>query len=228
VQTLASGKPALERPLGVSVRALSPRLAAAVGVEAEHGVLVESVATGSAAEAAGIRASDIVLSIDSHPIGELHDVAVALDRADPASTVVVELLRGTETITVTLPEATPEPAAKPKARLRGGVRKPVAAADLGFTLSETGAPEVSEAVKRSAAGAAGLVAGDTIVAVGRTTVASSAEAWRLIGDPVAAPFALLVADLAGMTRYVVIDPWAGGLDGDGLGGNMRHPRSARF
>jgi len=42
------------------------------------------------------------------------------------------------------------------------------------------------------------------------------------------PFALLLADAHGPTRYVVVDPWAGGLDGDGLAGNMRNPRSASY
>jgi S1-C subfamily serine protease len=227
VRQLAGGNPAMERPLGVSIRALSPRLAAAVGATAERGVLVESVAPGSAADGAGIVASDIIVTIAGNPIGELRDVAVALNRADPAATVPVEVLRGAQTLTVVLPKATPEPPPKAPPRLRGGA-KPVAAADLGFTLPASGAAEVTDVAKRSAAATAGLAAGDTILAVGRTGVASSAEAWRLIGDRVSAPFALLVADAGGATRYVVLDPWVGGLDGDGLNGNMRHPRSARF
>ena len=228
VRDLAGGKLALEHHVGISVRALAPRLASAVGVAPDRGVLVESVETGSAADGAGIRAADLVLSVAGRRISELRDIAIALDRADPLAAVPIELLRGEQQVSVSLPPATPEPPARPSARLRSGGGKAVAASDLGFTLAADGTPQVAAVAKRSAAAAAGLAAGDTVVAVGRTSVDTSADAWRLIGERVAAPFALLVADLAGTTRYVVIDPWASGLDGDGLNGNMRHPRSARF
>jgi S1-C subfamily serine protease len=229
VLRLAAGVPVVERRLGVSVRALTPRLAAAVGVSPDKGALVESVAPGSAAEKAGIVPSDIIVSVGGHPVGALRDVAVGIDRAAPAAPLPIEIKRGEETLTMALPAVQPveaKPAAKP--RLRGGGQKQVPSSSLGFTIAEDGAAQVLTIEKGSPAAAAGVAAGDIVVAVGLAHVTSAGEAKKLIGDVVTKPFALLLADRRGATRYVVVDPWAGGLDGDGLGGNMRNPRSAAF
>lgn len=231
VLRLDSGAPVVERRLGVSVRALTPRLAAAIGVSPDKGALVESVAPGSAAEKAGIVASDIIVSVGGHPVGELRDVAVGIDRAAPAAPLPIVIERGDETLTIALPPvqaAEVKPAAKPRLRGGGGGRKQVPSTALGFTIAEDGAAKVLTIEKGSPAAAAGVAAGDIVVAVGLAHVASAGEARKLIGDVVTKPFALLLADRRGATRYVVVDPWAGGLDGDGLGGNMRHPRSAAF
>jgi S1-C subfamily serine protease len=229
VLRLAAGIPVVERRIGVSVRALTPRLAAAIGVSPDKGALVESVAPDSAAEKAGIVPSDIIVSVGRHPVGELRDVAVGIDRAAPAAPLPLEIRRGDETLTIALPPApAAEPKPTPKPRLRGGGKKQVPSSALGFTIAEGGAATVLTIEKGSPAAAAGVAAGDIVVAVGLTHVTSTGEAKRLIGDVVTKPFALLLADRRGVTRYVVVDPWAGGLDGDGLGGNMRNPRSAAF
>jgi S1-C subfamily serine protease len=230
VLRLAAGIPVVERRLGVSVRALTPRLAGAIGVSPDKGALVESVAPGSAAEKAGVVPSDIIVSVGGHPVGALRDVAVGIDRAAPAAPLPLAIQRGDETLTIVLPPvplAEVKPATKP--RLRGGAgKKQVPSSSLGFKIAEDGAAKVLTIEKGSPAAAAGVAAGDVVVAVGLTHVTSAGEAKRLIGDAVTQPFALLLADKRGATRYVVVDPWAGGLDGDGLGGNMRNPRSAAF
>jgi serine protease Do len=230
VLRLAAGIPVVERRLGVSVRALTPRLAAAIGVSPDKGALVESVAPGSAAEEAGVVPSDIIVSVGGHPVGALRDVAVGIDRAAPAAPLPLEIKRGDETLTIALPPMAPaevKPTAKPRLR-GGGGKKQVPSSALGLTIAEDGAAKVLTIEKGSPAAAAGVTAGDIVVAVGLTHVASAGEAKRLIGDVVTKPFALLLADKRGATRYAVVDPWAGGLDGDGLGGNMRNPRSAAY
>jgi S1-C subfamily serine protease len=229
VLRLAAGVPVVERRLGVSVRALTPRLAAAIGVSPDKGALVESVAPGSTAEKAGVAPSDIIVSVGGHPVGELRDIAVGIDRAAPAAPLPLEIKRGDETLTIVLPPvqaAEVKPAGKPG--LRGGGKKQLPSSSLGFTIAEDGGAKILTIEKGSPAAAAGVAAGDIVVAVGLAHVTSAGEAKRLIGDVVTKPFALLLADRRGATRYVVVDPWAGGLDGDGLGGNMRNPRSAAF
>jgi S1-C subfamily serine protease len=229
VLRLAAGVPVVERRLGVTVRALTPRLAAAIGVSPDKGALVESVAPGSAAEKAGVVPSDIIVSVGGHPVGELRDVAVGIDRAAPAAPLPIEIKRGDEILTIILPPvqaAEVKPVGKP--RLRGGGKKQLPSSSLGFTIAEDGGAKILSIEKGSPAAAAGVAAGDIVVAVGLTQVTSAGDAKRLIGDVVTKPFALLLADRRGATRYVVVDPWAGGLDGDGLGGNMRNPRSAAF
>jgi S1-C subfamily serine protease len=230
ISRLAAGIPAVERRLGVTVRALTPRLAEAIGVPPDAGALIESVAPRSAAEKAGIVASDIILTVGGHPVRELRDVAIGVDRADPAAPLSIEIRRGGQTLTIALPPPPIVADAKPvsKPRLRGGGKRQVPSSALGFTIGEDRGARVLSVEKGGPAAAAGVVAGDSVVAVGLTQVAGAGEAKQLIGEVVTKPFALLLADKRGATRYVVVDPWASGLDGDGLGGNMRHPRSASY
>lgn len=230
VTRLAAGIETAERRIGVTLRTLTPRLADAIGVDANAGVLVESVQQRSAAETAGIVASDIILRVGTQDVAELRDIAIGIDRSDAAKPLAIVILRGDEKVTLELPAApvvTADAKPKPKKALRGS-RAPVPASELGIVLGSGDEAEIVSVGKATPAAAAGLSAGDVIVAVGRQTVASAAEAKRLIGPAVARPFALLIADAGGGTRYVVVDPYAGGLDGDGLVGNMRNPRSASY
>lgn len=228
VERLASGAAVPMRKLGVSLRALTPRLAAAVGVAPDIGVLVESVASGSAAFSAGLVPSDVIVAIGDGPVGALRDVAVALDRADPAASLDVYVIRAMERIVLALP---PAEMASPEVVETTDKRSPrrwIEAERLGFTLDEREPARVIAVERGGPASAAGVVPGDRIVAVGRTRVDSALQVKRLIGPVVTEPFALLLADDDGATRYTVVDPWAPGLDADRLGGNMRHPKSASF
>ncbi|MEO8669140.1 MAG: trypsin-like peptidase domain-containing protein, partial [Bauldia sp.] len=227
VTRLARGETIAHRELGVSLRALAPRLAEAIGLAPGSGALVESVAPNSAAWRAGMAASDVILRIGDMPIERLRDVAVGLFRADPSAGLAVEILRGNDRLTLMLAPATATAEARP-AKRGDPDRTAVEAENLGMTLSEGGAARVLALAEHGPAAAAGVVAGDIILAVGRVRVASAADAKQLIGNTIFNPFALLLLARDGTTRYVVVDPWAAGLDGDGLGGNMRNPKSATF
>lgn len=91
--------------LGVQSQTLSPQLAEFF--EVDHGVLVTDIAEGSAAQAAGLRAGDIILEMGGHTIADTSDIFAALDGRDPGQTVEVTLQsRGRlEVLAVTLDEA---------------------------------------------------------------------------------------------------------------------------
>jgi Do/DeqQ family serine protease len=59
--------------LGLSVQDLTDDLAGAFGVERGKGVLVNQVARGSAAEDAGLRAGDVILSIGDYGVGSAQE-----------------------------------------------------------------------------------------------------------------------------------------------------------
>lgn len=227
IARLAAGESVEPRHIGISARALTPRLAAAVGMKPGVGILVESVEAGSAAAVAGILPADVIVALGPDKLGALRDIAVALDRADPGQPLNAYVIRGTEKLVLRLPPVV----AREVASLAEGRVHPRRWIDfdaLGLVLSNAGPARVVTVDQRSPAADAGISPGDTIVAVGRTRVASAPGARQVIGAVVTEPFALLLVDAAGATRYVVVDPWSPGLDGDGLGGNMRNPRSASF
>ncbi len=57
----------------------------------ELGMVIKDVAVGSAAEAAGIRPKDVVVSIDGHPMRCMEDFHVWLDEATPGKAAAFQL-----------------------------------------------------------------------------------------------------------------------------------------
>lgn len=70
-----------EGKLGMSVQALTPELAAQLGIEAARGVVVTEVKSDSPAQKAGIRAEDVILEAGREPIGSPADLARAAKEA---------------------------------------------------------------------------------------------------------------------------------------------------
>ena len=91
--------------LGVQSQTLSPQLAEFF--EVDHGVLVTDIAEGSAAQAAGLRAGDIILEVGGHTIADNTDIFAALDGRNPGESVEVTLQSRDrlEVLALTLDEA---------------------------------------------------------------------------------------------------------------------------
>ncbi|ABE62393.1 Peptidase S1C, Do [Nitrobacter hamburgensis X14] len=69
VASAKSGGKAVKRPwLGARLQAVTPEIAETIGLKAPAGALVASVAPGSPAERAGLKLSDLILSIDGQPV----------------------------------------------------------------------------------------------------------------------------------------------------------------
>jgi len=78
--------------IGLEVQALNADLAAAFGVERNEGVVVVEVKPGSAAERAGIRPGDVLVSMGGHPIKQpsnYHSQAAVMMVGDSTDVVVV-------------------------------------------------------------------------------------------------------------------------------------------
>jgi serine protease Do len=81
--------------LGVSVLPMTDDLRDYFGVNHGSGVLISSVAKGSAAERAGLRAGDVVLTVDGQPVSRAGDISRALAAKDGNAprTIQVEIVR---------------------------------------------------------------------------------------------------------------------------------------
>lgn len=81
--------PAIRRRLGVTIQPLTPELEEYFGAK-NGGVLVSSVAQNSPAAAAGLKAGDVITSIDGRPLTDSGDVMRQLsDRSGNVTIVVV-------------------------------------------------------------------------------------------------------------------------------------------
>jgi len=165
--------------LGVSIQPLDRDLAAYLGMAKTTGVIVNSVAEGSPAAKAGVRAGDVVTAFAEHGIEaekeeDLGDFQRLVARTAPGTRVALALLREGKPKTVEATLAT-----QPK------VEPAEADSDLGFQVQEItenlfrgqrlptreGA-YVSFVAGGTPASEAGLIQGDVVVRIGARAIES--------------------------------------------------------
>ncbi len=187
--------------LGLKARAVDRQVAGALGVEAA-GLLVDGVDPGSAAEAAGLRAGDIILAVDGMALADPGDMAFAIERAGPAGRAALHLMRDGERLDLSLALAAPDDAQGLTLRqVDPGAPQVVASyrlAALGLVLDDAGM--VTGVTDNSPALFAGIARGDRIVTINGAVV-------DLAAYEVSAPVLILVAAPGGATRHIHLDPW---------------------
>lgn len=119
--------------LGVSVTPLTDQLASYFG--AKNGVLVSSVTSDSPAGKAGVKAGDVILSINSRPIDDPDDLIEEVARLKAGESVEIGILRDktTSTLKATLPR--PKSFLSAPVRSRGLTIRPAALARTTLTLA---------------------------------------------------------------------------------------------
>ena len=80
--------------IGVYPTNLTPVLAQGLGLSRNAGVLIEDVVPDSAADKAGIKINDIVLSADGRPMRDTKQFALTMFRKRPGETVHLSILSG--------------------------------------------------------------------------------------------------------------------------------------
>ncbi len=60
--------------IGISIQTLTPDIAAALGLGAQHGAVISSVEKGAPAEKAGLKAGDVIIAINDRPVDDSNDV----------------------------------------------------------------------------------------------------------------------------------------------------------
>ncbi|HMG50991.1 MAG TPA: trypsin-like peptidase domain-containing protein [Inquilinus sp.] len=86
--------------LGVQIQAVTPEIAAAVGLDKAEGVLVAAVQKNSPAQKAGLQQGDVILSFDGKPVGQIQALPRLVAATAAGDTVQVKVLRNGKTETV--------------------------------------------------------------------------------------------------------------------------------
>ncbi len=98
VEQLRRGE-AIERGyLGISIQPVTDDLAASLGIERNRGEIVQSVQPGEGAERAGLRAGDIVISINGEPVTPEQSLSFLVANVAPGETIPVEYIRNGERV----------------------------------------------------------------------------------------------------------------------------------
>jgi serine protease Do len=175
--------------LGVRIRDLSESetedLSVKQGVREGYGVLIAEVLKDTPAEAAGLRAGDLIVSIDGRPIVETRGLQRLVGATPPGRDVKVLVAREGRRRELTIRVgAMPDDAVADRV-----------AAEFGFFVREPSAEDappgggsrlgvVGAVLERSAAARGGLAVGDRILAVnGEATESAEAVRRQLRGVP---------------------------------------------
>ena len=213
--------------LGLRLRPVSRKIAEALGIEAGVGLLVDSERAGSISERGGLLPGDLILAFGPGMLRAPGDLAF---RVEDRGTDFPELtvLRGGYRIRVVLDLS---PASPVLARMAAGDGTGTGPGRIGsYTFAGLGiacdaAGHVAGLNPGSPAGFAGLVEGDTILAVnGRPVAEVDLATFEITG-----PLVLLVRRDNGETLHVVIDPWGKGRGPRPVGGaNVLDPAVVLF
>ena len=207
--------------LGVETQRLSGAIASGLGLDADtHGALVAAIEPNSPAAKAGVRAGDVIQSINGGAVADPHVLAREVADLKPGDSAKITVLRDGSTTQLTaniaaLPDdqATQEASAGPSEHNIGVALAPLSPElrdQLNLPENAKGAV-VAEVRPGSPAQLAGLQEGDVVVGVGAKAVnnandaASSIRAARHDGKAVA-----LRVLRDGQPRFVAIPSSANG------------------
>ncbi len=159
--------------LGVALQPLDADLAAALGTTVTGGALVATVEPGSPAEAAGVRAGDVVVGIDERAVASPRDLATGVAGVPPGSEAVLQIERDGERIAQAVVIGD-HPSNRAEAALDAPAPLP-AVLGLDLEARDEGGVGVASVEPGSAAAERGLRPGDVIFRAGDREIRSPAD-----------------------------------------------------
>ena len=168
--------------LGITIQNLTPEIAKQLGVSQPSGVVVNQVLPGSAADKAGLKPGDVIVSVDGQPVGSNSELQSVIGVMRVGTAVSLGVVRNGKSMTVqaTISKAgAGEEAGTAKSESHG---LHVAELDKGSPLyGKVQGVVVTGVDPDSDAAYVGIQEGDVVVAVNRQPIKSVAEFQKLVG-----------------------------------------------
>ena len=101
-QKLASSRQSPEGGLGINVADITPQRMAELGIKDKTGALIVSIAPGSPADEAGLRAGDIIKELNHRQINNTRDFYDVMDRREHGRSLLLLIKRGAQTFYVSI------------------------------------------------------------------------------------------------------------------------------
>jgi len=190
--------------LGVEVQPVTSDLAEGLGLKKVSGAIIGKVTPDSAADRAGLKRGDVILSFNGQPVSDINSLRNHVAESQPGSTASVVINRdGSEkTMSVKLDEADAGKLAS--RRERGSENSDKAALGISVEKGKQGLV-ITDVDPDGRAADAGLQAGDVIQEVNRKPVDSVDDLRAAVRTKSDRPVLLLV-EREGHTRYVTVRP----------------------
>jgi serine protease Do len=192
--------------LGVAIQPVDASLGKALGTGGAKGALVAEVVPRGPADRAGIKAGDVILSLDGAPVPSSEDLPRMVARRAPGSDAKLEILRTgkRETIHVALEQLQEDAARSEAVPARGSLAPDGLGVEIGESPNRRGEIVVGRVAPGSAAEGK-LEAGDVILEVNRSAVHRPEEAAQRVKAAPAAEPILLKIRREGKVRFVALD-----------------------
>jgi len=189
--------------LGIEVQPVTSDLAESLGLKHVGGAIVGKVTPDSAADRAGLKRGDVILSFNGQPVNDINSLRNHVAESQPGSTASVVINRdGAEkTVPVKLDEAGKGEVASGRER---GSDSDKAALGIAVEKNKDGLV-ITDVDPDGRAADAGLQAGDVIQEVNRKPVTSVDDLRAAVRARSDRPVLLLV-EREGHTRYVTVRP----------------------
>jgi Do/DeqQ family serine protease len=190
--------------LGVTIQSVDSDMAESLNLKEVRGVIVSSVERGSAAEKAGIKKGDVIISFAGQPVRDLNSLRNRVAESEPGSKHPVAIVRDgrEQTLSITLDEreatrtaASADSPSNSSAASTLGVRVSPLTAERARRerLPEGARGLVIEGVdSNSRAASAGLQVGDVITEANRRPVESVDDLRAAVKQSASRPVLLLV------------------------------------
>ena len=166
--------------LGVQIQPVTSEVADALGLKQTTGALVSEPQAGSPAAKAGVKAGDVIVSVDGTSVKDARELSQKIGAANPGASVKLGVIRnGSEqTINVTLAQL---PEQKQAAANTG--QEEQSSARLGLTLGSGDNGVVVTGVDPDGPAAEhGIKTGDVITNVGGTSVSTPTDVQKQLAE----------------------------------------------
>ena len=207
--------------LGVAVQRVTGDMAASLGMQEPHGVIINSVDPGGPADKAGLRRGDVILDMNGEDVTDPNTLRNRIAGAPPGSEATFTILRNgkQQQVKVRLGEFEPPQTAAAGQSSRDRENTGTNESGLGVTLvpltpaidSQLGLPANSEGLlvasvdPSGAAADAGIRHGDVIMEINRTPVRSVKDVRAALAHAGSRPVLVLI-NRDGQTAYVTLRP----------------------
>ncbi|RLS89494.1 MAG: Do family serine endopeptidase [Planctomycetota bacterium] len=210
--------------LGIGVQPVDDDMIASLGCDSASGVLVNSVARGSPAEAAGILAGDLITTIAGKKVRTPGELIAVIGEREPGAIITLHAVRDGESqsIDATLGERDDAKQARGMKKSPEMKQQLSAIDKLGFTLKELTAEEVTQlspmaddgalVVERVApegpAALAGIEPGDLIRRIGSRATHTLDEATAAIDALREGSSMPVLVEREGRAQFILVRPMA--------------------
>jgi serine protease Do len=188
--------------LGLAFQPVTPAIAKAIGLSRARGAMVNEVLAGSAAARAGIKAGDIITTINGVAIGRAEELPRNVARHRPGSTIEVGLMRNGKKRTLKARLDKLEDSDREATPIKRPATNKSANGDQLLGIKLENHPDGGARVTGLTRPVEGVVPGDRIVQMNGRAIKNVSQLKRALAKMKLGDTALFKLERRGRTRYV--------------------------